>query len=205
MNHIDFALILSSALTPITLISGVGLLLVALGAVSMWIYEHWDDIPGWIDNIKRKAQPVLDWFADKWETVKLACSMFVDYLRDGDPIGDAFAAMKNAVAPIFEWFEDKFESLLGWARDLASTVSGAISSGVDLVKDFVSPDSPNPGMFPATVTPTFDPMPKAQESSWDMAAKLRLELRSDKNSSIKVVEQKTSPGLKITSDTGRIR
>ena len=185
--------------------TGVGLLLVALGAVSMWIYEHWDDIPGWIDNIKQKAQPVLDWFADKWETVKLACGMFVDYLRDGDPIGDAFAAMKNAVAPIFEWFEDKFESLLGWARDLADTVGNAISSGVDLVKDFISPDSLSPGAFPATVTPSFDPMPKAQENSWDMAAKLRLELRSDKNSSIKVVDQKTSPGLEIKSDTGRLR
>lgn len=30
MNHIDFALILSSALTPITLISGVGLLLMTM-------------------------------------------------------------------------------------------------------------------------------------------------------------------------------
>ena len=32
MNHIDFALILSSALTPITLISGVGLLLMTMSA-----------------------------------------------------------------------------------------------------------------------------------------------------------------------------
>ena len=32
MNHIDFTLILSSALTPITLISGVGLLLLTMHA-----------------------------------------------------------------------------------------------------------------------------------------------------------------------------
>ena len=36
MNHIDFTLILSSALTPITLISGVGLLLLTMSAR----YDH---------------------------------------------------------------------------------------------------------------------------------------------------------------------
>ena len=36
MNHIDFSLILSSALTPITLISGVGLLLLTMSAR----YDH---------------------------------------------------------------------------------------------------------------------------------------------------------------------
>lgn len=34
MPHIDFASILSSALTPITLISGVGLLLMAMSAAT---------------------------------------------------------------------------------------------------------------------------------------------------------------------------
>jgi len=95
--------------------TGIGALVVALGAGAAWIIENWDKVKAFFGNIWESVKPY-------WE----ATSNFFSAIFDG-----VVEWWRSIFGGFFDWISEKFQ----WVVDTVSSIGDALGVATDWTKD----------------------------------------------------------------------
>ena len=95
--------------------TGIGALVVALGAGAAWIIENWDKVKTFFENIWESVKPY-------WE----ATSNFFSSIFDG-----VVEWWRSIFGGFFDWISEKFQ----WVVDTVSSIGNALGAATDWTKD----------------------------------------------------------------------
>lgn len=95
--------------------TGIGALVVALGAGAAWIIENWDKVKTFFENIWENVKPY-------WE----ATSNFFSSIFDG-----VVEWWRSIFGSFFDWVSEKFQ----WVVDTVSSIGDALGAATDWTKD----------------------------------------------------------------------
>jgi len=95
--------------------TGIGALVVALGAGAAWIIENWDKVKAFFENIWESVKPY-------WETT----SNFFSSIFDG-----VVEWWRSIFGGFFDWISEKFQ----WVVDTVSSIGDALGAATDWTKD----------------------------------------------------------------------
>ena len=95
--------------------TGIGALVVALGAGAAWIIENWDKVKTFFENIWESVKPY-------WE----AASNFFSSIFDS-----VVEWWRSIFGGFFDWISEKFQ----WAVDTVSSIGDALGAATDWTKD----------------------------------------------------------------------
>ncbi|WP_462112325.1 phage tail tape measure protein [Campylobacter concisus] len=95
--------------------TGIGALVVALGAGAAWIIENWDKVKAFFENIWESIKPY-------WE----ATSNFFSSIFDG-----VVEWWRSIFGSFFDWIREKFQ----WVVDTVSSIGDALGAATSWTKD----------------------------------------------------------------------
>lgn len=95
--------------------TGIGALVVALGAGAAWIVENWDKVKAFFENIWESIKPY-------WE----ATSNFFSSIFDG-----VVEWWRSIFGSFFDWIREKFQ----WVVDTVSSIGDALGAATSWTKD----------------------------------------------------------------------
>ena len=107
--------------------TGIGAIVVALGAAAAWIVENWDEVKAFFlkiwDSVKPYWEATTKFFSGIWQGV----SEFLSGIFK--PIIDIW---NNVFAGFFDWIEEKF----GWIGELINGALNGLSKAWNSAKEF---------------------------------------------------------------------
>ena len=95
--------------------TGIGALVVALGAGAAWIIENWDKVKAFFGNIWESVKPY-------WEATSNFFSSIFDSVVEW---------WRSIFGGFFDWISEKFQ----WVVDTVSSIAGALGAATDWTKD----------------------------------------------------------------------
>ena len=95
--------------------TGIGALVVALGAGAAWVVENWDKVKAFFENIWESVKPY-------WE----ATSNFFSSIFDG-----VVEWWRSIFGGFFDWISEKFQ----WVVDTVSSIGDALGAATNWTKD----------------------------------------------------------------------
>ena len=144
--------------------TGIGLLLVALGAIGVWCYANWDTVTKWFDNIKTKLKPLIDAVVSTFNDIKdvfnnlistvssvftavwQSFNSFIEYLSNTsylDILSDAFTGTFSLIKKVFVGYYDFITSLWSNIIDFFLTLSwiqtlkSAFSDAISFISELI--------------------------------------------------------------------
>ena len=95
--------------------TGIGALVVALGAGAAWIIENWDKVKAFFENIWESVKPY-------WEATSNFFSSIFDSVVEW---------WRSIFGGFFDWISEKFQ----WVVDTVSSIGDALGAAADWTKD----------------------------------------------------------------------
>lgn len=144
--------------------TGIGLLLVALGAIGVWCYANWDTVTNWFDNIKEKLKPLLDAVFSTFNNIKAifnslittvafiftsvwqSFNSFIEYLSNTSYLDiltnaftSSFSLIKNVFVGYYDFITSLWSNIIDFFLNLSwiQTLKSTFSEAISFIAELI--------------------------------------------------------------------